>query len=888
MSQLIHQSHASTPQPFWLPFDTVLPPGPTGNTGPTGPQGADGFSSGRIYYFNKSVSSDIPTYFEMDQVPLFTAGQSSVATVDGPIVEFATPLNDPDTIQIPAGNWIFDVVMFLNVGYSFQKVLAEVYVRDLAGVETLIGSNINDDVEIVGGIDEELYTFGVGIPSTPINNTDRIVVKFSVTGLGLGETITMFFEGNSVAQMITSLSPNLIGATGPTGPAGIQGVTGPTGRTGPRGVPSGTQYYLQKSPSSLIYEMSTIPNTNTESPIPIPASGIPFLFISSPLDIALLPGGTWRFSHEVQLLFPYTSEFLQTSVYCTTFGVPTQIGTTFTQLTGGTTLTRYEYDVNVSSLSLFAGNDFMTVYFTTTMPFGQTVFYYIQQPTVASVITSLVAYGPTGATGPQGIQGVTGPTGIRGQTGPTGFTGFTGVTGSTGQTGPTGFGATGNTGPTGPSGSIGSTGPTGQASTVTGPTGSTGPSLPGPTGATGQQGGQGVTGPTGANGSIGPTGSPANASQWSTFPAVSNVNIANYNLSNVDVFRALSVYGGSVSAGGTFASPLAYFDAGGNAVCRSIDVGDSITSIASIRGWGANKIAGLSTMNIVGGTTLDGGGSVHGITIGTLPVAGINTQRLDVLPTGVSITTPTFFDVLGAGAITLNVAGAGNFSVGGALSLAGGSYIEANTSNFRYINTTSGNQITTANIGRIDGPYNVSNTFPLVLGNSGTAGTVLSNVTTINSTRYGIFGSFLGLGSTTVTAADTPTLVPLTVQNSGVGTALVTSGIQVDYDGTYEMLISIQLDKTGGGVDLCDFWVQVNGNDVADSCSQTTIQGTNGEALATVSLYLNLIANDIVTIIFASPDNSMTATTFPALVTPGDPYDRPRIPAVISSIRLQR
>ena len=884
MSQLIHQSHASTPQPFWLPYDTVLPPGPTGNTGPTGPKGTDGFSSGRIYYFNSSVPSDIPGYFEMDQTPLFNPGQQIVATEEGPFARFITPLGDPDTIQVPAGNWIFDVVLFTNTTFVAQSVNVEVYVRDIDGNETLLGSTANDDIEIIGGMNEELYTVGVGIPSTPINTTDRIVVVFTANNLTGGDTITMYLEGNAVGEMITSLSPNLIGATGPTGPAGIQGVTGPTGNIGPQGVPSGTQYYLQYAPSGLSFVMDTVPNTNTVPPIPIPSSGIPIFFVSSALNIGLLPGGTWRFSHTVQLLSAYTSEFMQTSVFATSGGVPTQIGTTFTQLTGGNTQTRYDYDVNVSSISMFP-TDFVTVFFTTTMPFGQTVFYYIQQPTVASVITSLVAYGPAGPTGVTGPQGVSGPTGIRGQTGPTGF-GATGNTGPTGITGPTGFGATGPTGKTGATGSIGNTGPTGQASTVIGPTGPTGNQGLSVTGPTGQQGGQGVTGPAGATGSVGPTGSPANASQWSTFPAVANVNLSNYNLSNVDVFKALSVYANSVSAGGTFASPLAYFDAGGNAVCRSIDVGDSLTSLASVRAWGVNKVAGLSTMNIVGGTTLDGGGSVHGITIGTLPVAGINTQRLDVLPTGVSITTPTFFDVLGAGAITMNVAGAGNFSVGGALSLAGGSYIEANTSNFRYINTTSGNQITTANIGRIDGPYNVSNTYPLVLGNSGTAGTELSNVTTINGTRYGIFGSFLSLASTTVTASNVPTTIPLTVQNSGVGTSISASGIKVDYTGTYEMLISIQLDKTGGGADSCDFWIQVNGTDVPDSGSQTTLVGPNGEALASVSIYLNLNANDIVTIIFASPtDNSMTATTFPAITTP---YIRPQIPAVICSIRLQR
>jgi hypothetical protein len=69
----------------------------------------------------------------------------------------------------------------------------------------------------------------------------------------------------------------------------------------------------------------------------------------------------------------------------------------------------------------------------------------------------------------------------------------------------------------------------------TGPTGSTGPT--GQTGSTGWTGATGATGPTGAQSTIpgptGPTGSAANASQWATFAATGNVNMSNYDITNI-------------------------------------------------------------------------------------------------------------------------------------------------------------------------------------------------------------------------------------------------------------------------------------------------------------------------------------------------------------------
>ena len=117
-----------------------------------------------------------------------------------------------------------------------------------------------------------------------------------------------------------------------------------------------------------------------------------------------------------------------------------------------------------------------------------------------------------------------------GATGPTGPSGGpVGATGATGSQGATGVGSTGPTGASGTPGSVGATGPTG----VQGAVGSVGP-----TGATGVQGATGVgsTGATGASGSqgaTGPAGSSGTPSNWSSYPALTNVNMSNYNLSNV-------------------------------------------------------------------------------------------------------------------------------------------------------------------------------------------------------------------------------------------------------------------------------------------------------------------------------------------------------------------
>jgi hypothetical protein len=107
---------------------------------------------------------------------------------------------------------------------------------------------------------------------------------------------------------------------------------------------------------------------------------------------------------------------------------------------------------------------------------------------------------------------------------------------------------------------------------------------------------------------------------------------------------------------------------GGTAISNYFDSAVQVGAGSGFLGVdGINQTAGSSALFVSGGTTLDGGGIIHGITIGTVPVAGINTQRIDVLPVGILLTTPTF--------ITMNGLGAANIAMGGAVAIAAGSYV---------------------------------------------------------------------------------------------------------------------------------------------------------------------------------------------------------------------
>jgi hypothetical protein len=216
-------------------------------------------------------------------------------------------------------------------------------------------------------------------------------------------------------------------------------------------------------------------------------------------------------------------------------------------------------------------------------------------------------------------------------------------------------------------------------------------------------------------------GAGSGAPQWASYPAVSSVNMNSKNLSNAALIAGsnLTLSGSNITNGNTFTNSLgvggtslvslASITSGGDLTCRNIQVGDQATSLADVNIYGATAAPGDSALYVEGGVQVDGG-TIHGFSAGVLPVAGINTGRMENLTAGFNILHPV------VGAITTGAALA--ITAGGAISMAAGGYLELNTSTLQMINTSQGNKNTTIQAGFLTVDPDVAPTSSIKLFNT--------------------------------------------------------------------------------------------------------------------------------------------------------------------------
>lgn len=644
--------------------------------------------------------------------------------------------------------------------------------------------------------------------------------------------------------------------------------TGPTGPAGPPGVSSGKIYYFTNvSVGGGYYSMTETFTLLPQGVFTRSSDGLIVSFLSGAIGTSTIPGGTWGFD-----FYTNTNGTLSANVVISLY---TYDGVTPTLLNAsapipiidGTAVQEYFGTIALSTTVVNPTHRLLVEFSVTGLLGGDTITFFTDDDTQAEVLTTFSVPGNTGPTGP------TGPTG--------------------------GIGVTGAAGPTGPQGTPG----------------------------------VGSTGPTGPTGATGPAGSAANVFNWAIFPAVTNVDMSMNSINNISNVRAFDVYSTTAKFGGTSVlAPNTTITSGGNIVSTTMDlasamtIGSNVLETGNLSIYGVNRPAGFNSLYVEGGVTLDGAGAVHGITIGTLPVLGVNTQRIDVLPAGIGINAATY--------VQLAAGGAGSFAAGGALSLAGGTYIEANTATFNVINTTSGNQNSTITCANYLAPPNVAATSPLTIQNIAAGGVVIqgvktftglassfavmsniasitnsattldisgvrtitngsstmdiSGVRTINGRPVFINGAFSDTttqlqGGTGVAATPTAITFNTTDVANGITLGTPTSRITVSKTGLYEFIFSGQLDKSGGGVDICDIWLRKNGTDIPNTASQFAVNGTQGEVVMCVDFFLQLNANDYIELVFASPDATMSIAAFPAITSP---YTRPGVPSIIATMKL--
>ena len=168
------------------------------------------------YYLNGSVAQGTfggVAMREINKVPVIGAGTDFTINADGYIQSFITDANDPNQLEIPAGNWNFETYFSASSNGGNPRFYIELYKWDGAAL-TLIASNSATPENITGGTTIDLYLTALAVPQTTLAATDRLAVRFYV--IHSGRTITLHTEDNHLSQIITTFSTGLTSLNGLT------------------------------------------------------------------------------------------------------------------------------------------------------------------------------------------------------------------------------------------------------------------------------------------------------------------------------------------------------------------------------------------------------------------------------------------------------------------------------------------------------------------------------------------------------------------------------------------------------------------------------------------------------------------------------------------------
>jgi hypothetical protein len=174
-----------------------------------------GGGSSVSYYLNGGTSQGTiggTTYYEMSKTAVIGTGVDFAKSGDGFIVAFLTDANDPAQLNIPAGNWNYEIYASMSANGGTPQMYAELYKYD-GTTFTLISTSSNEI--IYDGTALNLYTFAMAVPDTSLTLTDRLAIKLYATNSG-GKTTTIHTQDSHLCQVITTFSTGITALNGLT------------------------------------------------------------------------------------------------------------------------------------------------------------------------------------------------------------------------------------------------------------------------------------------------------------------------------------------------------------------------------------------------------------------------------------------------------------------------------------------------------------------------------------------------------------------------------------------------------------------------------------------------------------------------------------------------
>jgi hypothetical protein len=180
----------------------------------TPPQTPGGGGSSQVFYFNGGTVSSVGGYYQMSPVANTGTAADFTINANGYIASFLTDVASPNQLNIPAGNWNFEIYFSASSSGGSPSFYVELYKYSSGGVFTLIASSSAAPEGITNGTAIDAYFTPLAVPTTTLLATDRLAVRVYVTHSG--RTITMHTQNGHLSEVITTFSTGLTALNGLT------------------------------------------------------------------------------------------------------------------------------------------------------------------------------------------------------------------------------------------------------------------------------------------------------------------------------------------------------------------------------------------------------------------------------------------------------------------------------------------------------------------------------------------------------------------------------------------------------------------------------------------------------------------------------------------------
>ena len=130
--------------------------------------------------------------------------------------------------------------------------------------------------------------------------------------------------------------------------------------------------------------------------------------------------------------------------------------------------------------------------------------------------------------------------------------------------------------------------------------------------------------------------------------------------------------------------------------------------------------------------------------------------------------------------------------------------------------------------------------------------------------RRHCYGQFYDTTTQTVGAINTATVIAFNSTDIAAGVWVSSNQIKVAEAGVYNFQLSVQLDKTSGGVGHFYLWFRKNGTDIPNSASRVRVQGNNAEIFTAMNWFIAMGQADYIEVIWAADDADVQIAAFAA------------------------